>query len=608
MRKALENIWVKRVFLVVLSYLCVLSAGKIVSLHGGGTVFFGGDYFGYNLGSVFMFGGTIWLMNRFLRTEGKRRKAASLAGGFLLSAAIVYGAYAHYVNDIFRSVGETFLQFGLVIGIGFLTVPLSSEFFGWMERGSGWLEKHYAGRPQLTGKRAWLYFVLIWLGIFVCYLPVFLAFWPGNFVFDAQYQMQNVIEGYHSTHHPLLHTLLMGYAYQFGQARGDVSWGYQFYTLFQMLVLSSSFAYLILYLYRKQAPKCICIASFFWFALFPMHSVFSISATKDVLCAAFFLYFAVFLVRLVYDKEKFCWYSYAGMIFSGMLLSLFRNNALYSVLITGVIVVLAAKGWKQKGRILGIFAAIFVLSCLANHALIAHTNAQDKDSYRETLCVPLQCLARVASYRRADISQELYDEICLYIQEADIGTYSPYLADNVKNNANEELLRSNTVNFLKLWLKTGLQFPGEYLESIITNTLGYWYPLNQGRYVSAELAIYHTLIGMGDEIVKQNYCKWAEKIYSYFFWTTNYNATPLLAYAFRNAPYIWLNIFYMLWCFVKKNGRAALIGVLPLVYLFTCLCGPMAALRYVYSIVVCVPLVLFLLLKKNEQKQTGALN
>ncbi len=598
MNRIIGNIWTRRTFIVILSYLSILSVSKIMSLHGDANVYWGGSYFGYNLGAVVLFGVTVWLLNRFLHTRGIRRKIASLAGGMLLAAAVIYGAYAHYVNDIFRTVGETFLQFALVLGIGVLTVPLSSEIFGWIQKGTDWMENHTAARPALSRKKAGLLFVLVWLGIFLCYLPVFLAYWPGNFIFDAQYQLQNVIEGYHSTHHPLIHTLLMGYAYQFGQYVGDVSWGYQFYTLFQMLVLSSAFAYLVLYLYKKQAPKCICVASALWFALFPMHPMFAISATKDVLCAAFFLYFMVFLVRLFFDREHFGWYSYAGMIASGVLLSLFRNNALYAVILTGAVLVVFMKGWKSKGKILAIFLSIFLLSTVANDGLIAMTNAVDKDSYRETMCVPLQCLARVASYRREDISQEVYDEICMYIQEEDIGRYNPYLADAVKNDANEELLKSNLINFIKLWLKTGLQFPGEYLESIITNTMGYWYPLNQGKYVSAEVAVYHTLIGMGEEIEKQNYCKWAEKIYSHFFWTTNYSSTPILGYSFRNAPYVWLLVFYMLWCILKRNGKAAIVGFLPFIYLLSCLCGPMAALRYIYSIVVCVPLLLVVLLKK----------
>lgn len=289
--KVAGNVWLKRGAVVTAAYLCVLSFAKILSLQCGTDSYWGGIYFGYNMSAILIFGAAAWFLNRFLHNSNQRMKGTARVGGLLFSAAIVYGAYAHYVNDIFRSVGESVLQIFLVLGISVLTVPLCTELFQLVEKGGGWFAQHTKSREALSPKKSVLYFLGVWMGIFVCYLPLFLTWWPGNFVFDAKYQLQNVIEGYLNTHHPLLHTLLMGWAYMFGKAVGDVSWGYQFYTLFQMLVLTSSFAYLVMYLYKKNAPKCVCVATALWFALFPMHAVFSISSTKDVLCAAFFFVF-----------------------------------------------------------------------------------------------------------------------------------------------------------------------------------------------------------------------------------------------------------------------------------------------------------------------------
>ena len=594
-----KNIWVKRIVFIVLAYVCVLSLSKVISLHGDPTIFWGGEYFSFNIISVITFGCTIWLLNRFIQMQSIRQKCFSGIGGLLLSAAIVYGAYAHYVNDIYLSAGESFLQCGMILGIGMLTIPLCSELFTWFQKCSIWFEKHLANREPLTPKKRILYYLMIWMGIFLCYIPLFLAWWPGNFVFDACYQIRNVVEGYLSTHHPLAHTLLMGNAYMFGKSVGDVSWGYQFYTLFQMLVLSSSFAYVVMYLYKRNAPKSICVGTALWFALFPMHAVFSISSTKDVLCAAFFLYFLVFLVRLIYDKEQFKWYSYVGMIINGILLSLFRNNALYAVILTGVIIFICTKGWKKKGKIFALFLAITIGAKLSNEGLILMTDASEPDTYKEMMSVPLQCLARVASYRYDDMPQEYYEELLLYTSEENIKGYNPYLSDAVKNTSNEELFRTNLLNFLKLWAKVGLEFPDEYIESFVTNTMGYWYPLNQGHYVSADVALYHTLIGVGDEIEKTSYCDWAFELYKYFFWAQNYRSTPLLGFFFRNAPYVWFVTFYMIWCFMKKHYKSAIIGALPLAYLFTCYLGPMAALRYVYSIIVCTPILLYLIMRKE---------
>lgn len=263
-----------------------------------------------------------------------------------------------------------------------------------------------------------------------------------------------------------------------------------------------------------------------------------------------------------------------------------------------------ASGRKQKLRIFVLFAAIMLLAKGSNEALIVMTDATEPDSYKEMMSVPLQCLARVASYRFEDMPQEYYDELCMYTSADNIAGYNPYLSDAVKNTANEELLKTNMLNFFKLWLKVGVMFPDEYVESFVTNTLGYWYPLNQGYYVSADIGLYHTLIGVGDEIVKEDYCSWANGFYSYFFWAQNYRQVPIIGYMFRNAPYVWLLVFYALWCIYKKRWSAVMMSFLPLFYLGTCLLGPMAALRYMYSLIVCTPLILYLLLENRDLNQT----
>ncbi|MBR6511426.1 MAG: hypothetical protein IKT51_04175, partial [Phascolarctobacterium sp.] len=222
-----NKLWIRRILFIVSAYLCVISVGKLVSLHGDDYVYWGGRYFGYNALSIVLFAVTMWLFNRFLHREDKRQAVFAGIGGGLLSAAVVYGAYAHYANDIFRSVGETLQQFAMIIFLSMLTVPLVSDLFAFADRACEWYKKKAEVAPET--KRPGTYFLCMWAIIFVSYVPLFLAEWPGNFIFDAKYQMQNVIEGYYNTHHPLIHTLMMGKAYELGILMGNVSRGYQFY-------------------------------------------------------------------------------------------------------------------------------------------------------------------------------------------------------------------------------------------------------------------------------------------------------------------------------------------------------------------------------------------
>ena len=133
--------------------------------------------------------------------------------------------------------------------------------------------------------------------------------------------------------------------------------------------------------------------------------------------------------------------------------------------------------------------------------------------------------------------------------------------------------------------------------------MGYWYPLNQGHYVSADIAIYHSLIGIGAEIEKANLCPVVTPIYDWFFYDLKYRETPILGYLFRNAPYVWACVIFMLFSAYKKDKKLAMFGMLPIVYILTCMCGPMAALRYIYCIIVCMPLMICTLLASARKKK-----
>ncbi len=590
---------VKRVVSAICAYLAVLSVSKIFSLGSDISNYFTGLYWGYNVGSIFVFLLGMFILCRFLVNEDKRLKKISILAGVLLALASVYGAYAHYLNNIFSTVGEGIYQLFLIAGISLLTIPLSAEIFLFTKKANEYVEKKGDGQAT-EAKKPWLYFLCAWGIIFVCYLPIFLANWPGNFVFDAKDQLKDVFFYTHSTHHPLAHTLLMGWAYELGIEMRNVSAGFQFYTLIQMLVLAASFAYCLLYMYKKQIYRGIRIGALLWFGLFPMNALFAISATKDVLCAAFFLFSVIFYIRLFYDKEKFKWYSYVGLIVSNVLLGLFRNNALYAVILFALIGIIMVRGWKEKIKIFLLLATIYVSVGVCNNALIDSVEARQPDTYRETMSVPLQCLARVACYRQSELPEELYNEICLYIRSFDIPNYNPYNSDGIKNNANESLLKENTLSFFKLWAKVGLMFPGEYFESIVTNTLGYWFPLNQGAYASAGISLYHTMIDGGPQITKENYFPLASQIYDPLFYEGKAQYTPILGYLFRPVLYIWFFIFSLLWSIYRKDKKGGLLVSLPVVYILSCMAGPMVALRYVYSIIVCVPIFIYLMIRKKE--------
>jgi len=593
-----ENKVIKNVVAFILSYLSTEAFAYVVKLGKSDTELFSMLDYGTNILYVFVFALGVFLISRYIMLEDKKIKVVSFIFGMIISVLSVWGAYSLFINDIFISKKEIVIQIILIGGLNLVFTPVVAEVFLLMQKFDKWCECKKENKSY-SKKNNFLYFLIVWIAIFLCYMPVFLANWPGNFVYDASYQLWEVISDSYKTHHPLIHTWLMGTAYKLGVEWGSASKGFQIYTLLQMLILSSSFSYCLLYLRKRGMPRVFRVIAFLWFVIFPMHSIFSITATKDVLFAAFFMYSIIFFLRYFYDKEKFHWYTYVAMIVFNVLAALFRNNEIYALVVFGIIAVIMVKGLKEKGKIAIIIFSIYVLTTLCNTLMVHGLNAYPGAKNRESLSVPLQGLARVASYRGNELYEYEYNEVVMYIREQDISNYVPFSSDNIKNEANESLLETNKINFIKLWMKIGSQYPDEYIESIVANTMGYWYLLPMKDYVTTNLSLYHTLLGVEYELEKISYCSWASDIYNYYFYAGNYKYSPLLSYSFRLAPYIWFIILTLVWSLIRKDRKAFLIMLFPFLYFGTCILGPTVAIRYVYCLIVCCPLYFYMIRKEK---------
>jgi hypothetical protein len=546
-----------------------------------------------NLEYLLYFGFSYALLNYYVKQKDQRLRKVSMFAGILLSICYVVGLYCHYENNLFVDAWRLLVLLLQIIGIAIVTVPLSAFILTAIET----LQNHLLVQNEQIEKEKHpaLVFLFYWIIMMLCYLPVFLHIWPVNFIYDAKYQMVEVITNTYKIHHPIIHTYLMGLAYTFGQSIGNVSQGMQFYTILQMLILTGAFSYTLTFLYRVKAPKILRRVVFCFYALFPLNPMFAVTATKDVLFGAFFLIFVVLLVDNLRKKELFTLPQTFAFLVIGSLMLIFRKNSLYAFYVAIPFLILAVKGWQRKMQMGLLILGTLLCFQLTNLFFIDLTAAVDNGSRREALSVPLQQLARVASYHRDEMPDELYEEFILYVQESDIAFYNPYNSDAIKNNANEQLLRSNFGNFLKLWLKVGLQFPDEYLESFLTNTMGYWYLGDTFYQIGDGISSYHTLIGMGDEVIKEDLCKPVGVVYNYLFYDMKYREIPLFSLLFNPALYFWLLVFYFCAAIYQKQYCKMIPMIYVLAYILTCLLGPLVALRYVYGVVVTTPVIVYLM-------------
>ena len=264
--------------------------------------------------SVFLFFVLFWLINRAVGSGFSGKKSRWLFPGLfgvLFSGCMVFGAQLDQRGSVPFQEGRMWLSILILAAITVLLVryfwdrlaqKLEDKRKGRItgaeageraveagEKAAG-AEKKAAEKASEGMKRAAKgarakrpeSFFLTAAVIFLCYLPVILAVYPGFFVYDAQEEYLQVVTRNFSTHHPLLHVLLLGGIIQLVYKLTDsYNLGIACYTLIQMAVMSFIFAGCVETLRARGLKKAGGIGLTLYFGLCPVLVMFSLCSAKD---------------------------------------------------------------------------------------------------------------------------------------------------------------------------------------------------------------------------------------------------------------------------------------------------------------------------------------
>ena len=470
-----------------------------------------------------------------------------------------------------------------IFSLSLLFCILIQIFFNYLiqKRETYFFSKSNAGK-------SWKFFPLIWAIIFLCWFPIFLAFYPGIFSYDTPAQMWQVISHEYNTHHPLLHTLYMGGVVLFGASIKSYNFGIALYSLTQMLILSAIFSCICCYMRKWQIPRTVQIISVIFFSLHPVNSLYSISATKDVLFAGLIALIFAQLVDILVAPDSCCnkFFQKLFYIFNVLMLCLFRNNGIYVILFLLPFIFLLQK--KQRKTLLQTTLVGIVLYFLCNSALTASLHAT-KGSVAEMLSVPIQQFA--LTYNRENLSPEDKEELTYYISEDTLSLYNGFISDPVKDGFNEEAFSERTKNFFYLWVKLGLQYPTDYIDAFLVLTLGNWYPdmnyPNIHPYMETEVKDMWGQLPM----YRDSKLPWLEKIYTVFRTEVPHQNLPVISLLFSPGILIWIVILAISYFTYIRHKRFILPLCICIGLWGTNMLGPVALIRYVYPIFCCIPLI-----------------
>lgn len=330
------------------------------------------------------------------------------------------------------------------------------------------------GREKKSPALVFLIFFAAISAVFLGYL--FSTGYPVYLCTDSLSSLQQIETGVYSNHHPYWYTRFIGLcldmAYLFTT---DINVACAVYSAIQSLIMAACFAYVLVTLYQTGIPGwCIGIV-FGMYAFLPYNLTYSITMWKDTLFGGFTLLVVTALYRILRKTGKWPWLNYAVFALGGIGFCLVRNNGLPVFLVLAVAMLIFLG--KKHRKLLLVALVVLVFSWAMTGPVLDALGVADTEMV-EVLAVPFQQIARVIANDCAisDEDMAVLEQIFWIDRVKDL--YSPEIVDPIKFEAmrpeGQEWLMANMGQFLKLWLRLGMQYPGEYVKAWVELTKGFW--------------------------------------------------------------------------------------------------------------------------------------
>ncbi len=434
--------------------------------------------------------------------------------------------------------------------------------------------------------------------LMLCWLPALLSIVPGVFSYDAYVEWEQVKTGMITSHHPVLHVLLVGGLLEgFYRLTGSYNAGICVYSLLQMFLTANVLAMTVVYMKKRGIGRRGRILALAFYGLSPVLQLFSICTTKDVLFTACQLMFMVFVLQLIGEQDSFFAEkkAQAGFVLAALGTMILRNNGFYVALVMLVVLFFFCRKYRKRYALLA--AAVLALYGIYVGPLYAVLSVTG-GGVEEMLSVPVQQMARVYRYDYDSLDARDLELLYRVLPEKNLKAYKSTVADPVKSGFDREGFAANRGEFFKLWLRWGLEHPLTYINSFLVGTVDFWYPgaVMDGYKDPYSRSSYfdYRVAEPGQEVVLLG------RLHDYYeklSWDREAQQKPLMFLVLSPGWYflMFLVVFMYLWCYKKK--RLLLSLLIPLLTMATVLLGPMALVRYVLIFFYGFPLTMAIFLK-----------
>lgn len=346
--------------------------------------------------------------------------------------------------------------------------------------------------PQL-GVKSVLAHALVLFALWSFWL---VAFCPGPMLYDTYYQIcqsypedssvyfgvWNVpgveLDAHYSDHHPILDTLIYGFAAQASEAQTG-SWNTGLFTLVtvQALVTALCFSYALAAARDLGAPRTLCAAVFLLVGLVPVFGHYSSLNMKDSIFSPIYLFWFTLVARLVNSKGGLARSPgfYIALLVSGVLCALTKKTGVYVVVPT--LAALALIYWRAWWRFALQALAVGGVMWVVLPQVVFPALDVAPGGRQEVLGPMFQQTARYVVEHGDKIGEdqrEAIDDVLRYDTLAK--RYEPAWADPVKYKYVYNAPQKTWDAYFAVWAQQGMDDPQVYFEALVAPVAGFVSP------------------------------------------------------------------------------------------------------------------------------------
>lgn len=567
----------------VCSIVAVLALNCKMECVDGGSVFaLRHCFYSYNFADMFILVAVFFLI-RHVREQGAVRGNRWIQiFSLLLSASYVVSlSYCKYDSAAFL-LGDRFqmlLASMCIIGCAIIIYYALCLLIMCLER----KEKEPAqqhGSEHFIHRHIWLTAFIVML---LCWLPWILMNYPGTDEPDSVYQMKQFLgDRVFNAHHPPLSTFIMGTLFVIGRSIWDANFGFFLYIFLQTFLGALIFSWSIYEIYKLGIRSRYCIIAILYYALLPMWGGTMQGDGKDILYAEFVVLFVTCLVRIIVTRQ--CGKRERILLLAaGILTTLLRNNGIYAVLPTMLLLVCYLKNAERK-KICVVLGALSLVYWGITKIVYPGIGIEG-GSVREALSIPFLQTARYVSEYEEEVTayeREVIDSVLSYDS---LKTYDPKNSDSIKNTYKDD--DSKLPEYFKVWFQMFLKHPSSYVSAALNTGGGYMAPVMVGFPAPIGIESDEYFSGLGiDHIFKDQF--------AHFFVEIELASMemPVIRYFCMAGTYTWI-VLICIMLLLRKNLYGGLILFVPeIMNVLVCIASPTWHIRYALPVMAVVPLMI----------------